>query len=68
VRQLHDHRRVPTPTPAQLADTRALREDAEARGWDSEVARHSRVIASLQRHLDRATDKPPKAQPSSHGR
>ena len=40
---------------AQLADAVALREDAEARGWDSEVARHARVIASLQRHLDRLT-------------
>jgi len=38
---------------AQLADAVALREDAEARGWDSEVARHARVITSLQRHLDR---------------
>ena len=40
---------------AQLADENTLREDAEARGWDSEVARHSRVITSLQRHLDRLT-------------
>ena len=38
---------------AQLADEHALRDDAEARGWDGEVARHARVIASLQRHLDR---------------
>jgi integrase len=38
---------------AQLADALALREDAEARGWDSELARHARVIASLQRHLNR---------------
>ena len=38
---------------AQLADEHTLRDDAEARGWDSEVARHARVIASLQRHLDR---------------
>ncbi|MQA14936.1 MAG: transposase [Pseudonocardiaceae bacterium] len=38
---------------AQLADELALREDAEARGWNSEVARHARVIASLERHLDR---------------
>lgn len=28
-----------------LADAVALREDAETRGWDSEVARHARVIA-----------------------
>jgi site-specific recombinase XerD len=38
---------------AQLADEQALRDDAETRGWDGEVARHARVIASLQRHLDR---------------
>jgi integrase len=38
---------------AQPADALALRDDAEARGWDTEVARHARVIASLQRHLDR---------------
>ncbi len=38
---------------AQLDAEHALRVDAEARGWDSEVARHARVIASLQRHLDR---------------
>ena len=36
----------------QLADAQALRDDARGRGWDSEVARHARVIASLQRHLD----------------
>lgn len=41
---------------AQLADELALQEDAEARGWDSEVARHARVITSLQRHLDRLRD------------
>ena len=42
----------------QLADERTLRDDAEARGWDGEVARHARVIASLQRHLDRLTPSP----------
>ncbi len=39
----------------QLADVRALRDDAEARGWDSEVARHARVIASIENHLRRLT-------------
>jgi integrase-like protein len=43
---------------AQLADEIALRDDAQARGWDSEVARHARVIASLQRHLDRLRNQP----------
>ena len=41
------------PKPALLADELALRDDAEARGWNSEVARHARVIASLERHLNR---------------
>jgi site-specific recombinase XerD len=40
---------------AQLTDEIALRDDARDRGWDSEVARHARVIASLQRHLDNLT-------------
>ena len=44
---------------AQLADAIELRHDAEARGWDSEVARHARVIASLTRHLDRLTHSKP---------
>jgi integrase len=37
----------------QLSDLRALRDDAEQRGWDSETRRHERVIASLERHLHR---------------
>jgi site-specific recombinase XerD len=38
---------------AQLADITALRDDAAERGWHTEVARHSRVIASIQNHLQR---------------
>ena len=38
---------------AQLADVRQLRDDAEARGWTSETARHQRVITSLESHLRR---------------
>jgi hypothetical protein len=38
---------------AQLADVRALRDDAQTRGWHSEVARHARVITSLQGHIQR---------------
>jgi hypothetical protein len=38
---------------AQLADITALRDDAAQRGWHTEVARHSRVIASIQAHLRR---------------
>ncbi|ORI12917.1 tyrosine-type recombinase/integrase [Rhodococcus sp. 1168] len=36
----------------QLSDEKVLRDDAHARGWDSEVARHARVTTSIQRHLD----------------
>jgi hypothetical protein len=38
---------------AQLTDATTLRDDAVERGWHTEVARHSRVIASIQKHLDR---------------
>lgn len=38
---------------AQLADIHQLRDDAQARGWDSETARHERVIASIDGHLRR---------------
>ena len=38
---------------AQLADITALRDDATERGWDTEVARHARVIASINNHLNR---------------
>jgi hypothetical protein len=37
----------------QLADAQALHDDAVERGWDGEVARHARLITSLQRHIDR---------------
>jgi hypothetical protein len=37
----------------QLADAQALHDDAVQRGWDSEVARHARLIPSLPRHIDR---------------
>jgi len=40
---------------AQLADITALRDDAAERGWDTEVARHARVITSIQNHLNRLT-------------
>jgi integrase len=38
---------------AQLDDIRTLRDDANDRGWTSETARHERVIASLEHHLQR---------------
>ncbi len=38
---------------AQLSDIHTLRDDADGRGWISETARHDRVIASLERHLQR---------------
>ncbi len=43
---------------AQLADIRSLRDDAAQRGWDSETARHDRVIASLDGHLRRLNNRP----------
>jgi hypothetical protein len=39
----------------QLADVTALRDDATERGWNTEVARHARVIASIQSRLERLT-------------
>ncbi len=41
---------------SQLDDIHTIRDDAQARGWDSEVARQERVIASLERHLQRLTN------------
>lgn len=38
---------------AQLADIHTLQDDANTRGWDSETARHDRVIASIDGHLRR---------------
>ena len=38
---------------AQVADVRELRDDATDRGWTSEIARHERVIDSLDKHLRR---------------
>ena len=52
---------VPAIT-AQLADIKALRDDANERGWTSETARHGRVIDSLQDHLHRVEIR----QPSQH--
>jgi integrase len=38
---------------AQLADVKTLRDDAQTRGWDTEVTRHARVIASIESHIRR---------------
>lgn len=43
---------------AQLDDIRQLRDDAEKRGWTSEIARHQRVIDSLEQHLQRLSHNP----------
>ena len=43
---------------AQLADVHQLGDDAERRGWASEVARHERVISSLETHIRRVTETP----------
>jgi site-specific recombinase XerD len=48
---------------AQITDVTALRDDAADRGWNTEVARHARVIASIQGHLDRLTRH---ADPGAH--
>ena len=42
----------------QLADVRVLRDDAKARGWTDETARHERVANALQTHLRRINRKP----------
>ena len=49
---------------AQLDDIRTLREDANQRGWTSETARHERVIASLEHHLQRLQRNAPQPGPS----
>ena len=51
------------PLQAQLADEIELEHDARTRGWDNEVARHARVIASIRHHLERL-ERPPTAIPS----
>jgi hypothetical protein len=38
---------------AKWSNITALRDDAAAHGWHTEVARHSRVIANIQAHLRR---------------
>ena len=42
-----------TALESQLADVQHLCYDAERRGWESEVARHDRVITSMQGHFKR---------------
>ena len=48
---------------AQLDDIRRLRDDAHERGWASEVARHQRVIDSLEPHLRRLKNSPTSPTP-----
>jgi len=52
---------------AQLDDLHELRDDAATRGWTSEVARHQRVITSLETHL-RRLDHSPRPAPASNPR
>jgi hypothetical protein len=47
----------------QLADVRALKDDADHRGWSSESDRHSHVAAALEGHLQRL-EKQPAQRPS----
>jgi hypothetical protein len=51
---------------SQLTEVIALHDDARARGWDTEVARHARVISSLTRHLDRLARQDPPHTPTWH--
>ncbi len=53
-----------TTISAQLNDIRALQADAQARGWHDEAARHQRVAASLEQHLQRLRRNPPTDLPS----
>jgi hypothetical protein len=48
----------------QLADVVSLRDDAKSRGWDAEVARHERVIASVGEHL-RRFEREPRSEPGA---
>lgn len=43
----------------QLADIVTLRDDTQQRAWESEIARHNRVITSIERHLRRLQNQPP---------
>ena len=43
----------------QLADIVTLRDDAQGRAWESEIARHNRVITSIDGHLRRLQNQPP---------
>jgi len=47
---------------SQLDDAINLKRDAEARGWDSEVARHARVIAKIDGHIQRLTTTPERSK------
>jgi hypothetical protein len=42
---------------SQLEDVRRLREDAELRGWQSEVERHSRLVSALEGHVGRLRER-----------
>jgi hypothetical protein len=58
---------APESLPAlrsQLDDIHALRNDAKARGWNNEIARHTRVIKALHGHLRRHADTTPPPSPS----
>lgn len=46
----------------QLTDVHTLQADAEQRGWQSETARHGRVAAALEGHLERLDRQLPRAR------
>jgi integrase len=49
---------------AQLTDVELLRQDAAERGWTGEVARHQRVVDSIERHLRRLSSETPRSTTS----
>jgi len=49
---------------AELNDIRTLGDDATEQGWTSETARHERVIASLEHHLQRLQRSAPQPRTS----
>jgi hypothetical protein len=64
MRQRRPRTRDTAVRAGQLADVRVLHANVTSRGWDSEVARHARVIDKLEGHL--ATLQPPRANRDTH--
>ena len=65
VRQLRHRPRVHPPAPGPARRHHRAPRRRRPRGWHTEVARHSRVIASIQAHLERLTKTEPDKRPIS---